>query len=97
MAVGEIGRAREIIGIIVKYGFSEWVSKNGLGKYLVSRKRYARIGRYNKWERTRLAVEELGPTFVKFGQILADRIDIVPSELREELAKLQDEAGSYAG
>jgi len=92
IAVGEIGRAREIIRILVKYGFSEWVSKNGLGKYLVSRKRYARIGRYNKWERTRLAVEELGPTFVKFGQILADRIDIIPSELREELAKLQDEA-----
>ena len=39
-----------------------------------------------------MAVEELGPTFIKFGQILADRIDIVPDELREELSKLQDEA-----
>jgi ubiquinone biosynthesis protein len=90
--VSELGRAREIVGIVVKYGFSEWVSTNGLGKYLVSRKRLARIEKYSKWERIRMAVEELGPTFIKFGQILADRIDIVPNELREELSKLQDKA-----
>jgi ubiquinone biosynthesis protein len=90
--VSELGRAREIIGIIVKYGFSEWVSTNGLGKYLVSRKRFAKIGSLSKWERIRMAVEELGPTFIKFGQILADRIDIVPDELRQELIKLQDRA-----
>jgi len=92
LAVHEIGRAREIIGIIVKYGLSDWVRKGGLGKYLVSKKRMARIERYNQWERIRMAIEELGPTFVKFGQILADRPDIVPEELREELKKLQDEA-----
>jgi ubiquinone biosynthesis protein len=90
--VSELGRAREIIGIIVKYGFSEWVSNNGLGKYLVSKKRLARIESLTKWERIRMAVEELGPSFIKFGQILADRIDIVPDELRQELRKLQDEA-----
>jgi len=92
LAVHEIGRAREIIGIIVKYGLSDWVSKGGLGKYLVSKKRMARIERYNQWERIRMAIEEIGPTFVKFGQILADRPDIVPEELRVELKKLQDEA-----
>lgn len=92
LAVHEIGRAREIIGIIVKYGLSEWVTNSGLGKLLVSKKRLARIERYNQWERIRMAVEELGPSFIKFGQILADRPDIVPLELREELKKLQDEA-----
>ncbi len=92
LAVHEIGRAREILGIIVKYGLSDWVSKGGMGKYLVSKKRLARIDRYNQWERIRMALEELGPSFVKFGQILADRPDIVPEELREELKKLQDEA-----
>jgi ubiquinone biosynthesis protein len=90
--MGEIGRAREIIGIIVKYGFSEWVTSNGLGRYLISKKRYARLDQFNKWERIRMAVEELGPTFIKFGQILADRIDIIPQELRDELSKLQDKA-----
>ena len=92
LAVHEIGRAREIIGIVVKYGLSEWVTSSGLGKFLVSKKRLARIERYNQWERIRMAVEELGPTFIKFGQILADRPDIVPEELRSELKKLQDEA-----
>ncbi|MEI7499642.1 MAG: AarF/UbiB family protein [Bacteroidota bacterium] len=92
LAVHELGRAREIIGIVVKYGLSEWVNNSGLGKLLVSKKRLARIERYNQWERIRMAVEELGPTFIKFGQIVADRPDIVPVELREELKKLQDEA-----
>jgi len=90
--VSEIGRAREIIGIVVKYGFNDWVSKNGLGKYLVTKKRMTRIHRYTTWERVRMALEELGPTFIKFGQILADRPDIIPEMLRLELAKLQDEA-----
>jgi len=36
--------------------------------------------------------EELGPTFIKFGQLLADRPDVVPEELRAEFRKLQDEA-----
>ncbi len=92
LAVHELGRAREIIGIVVKYGLSEWVTNSGLGKFFVSKKRLARIERYNQWERIRMAVEELGPTFIKFGQILADRPDIVPEELREQLRKLQDEA-----
>ena len=87
-----MGRAREIIGIVVKYGLSEWVTTSGLGKLLISKRRLARIERYNQWERIRMAVEELGPTFIKFGQILADRPDIVPEDLRTELKKLQDEA-----
>ncbi|MBE0646765.1 MAG: AarF/ABC1/UbiB kinase family protein [Bacteroidales bacterium] len=91
-AVSEIGRAREIIGIVVKYGFNDWVSKNGLGKYLVTKKRLTRIGKYNTWERVRMAIDELGPTFIKFGQIMADRPDIIPEPLRLELSKLQDEA-----
>ena len=92
LAVHELGRAREIIGIVVKYGLSEWVNNSGLGKFLVSKKRLARIEKYNQWERIRMAIEELGPTFIKFGQIVADRPDIIPIELREELKKLQDEA-----
>ncbi|NCA76375.1 MAG: AarF/ABC1/UbiB kinase family protein [Alphaproteobacteria bacterium] len=92
LAVNEIGRAREIVAIIVKYGLSEWVTTSGLGKFFVTKKRLRKIEQYNQWERIRLAIEELGPTFIKFGQILADRPDIIPEGLRDELKKLQDEA-----
>jgi ubiquinone biosynthesis protein len=92
LAVHELGRAREIVGIIVKYGLSEWVKTSGLGKMFITKKRLARIEQYNQRERIRMAIEELGPTFIKFGQILADRPDVVSEELRYELKKLQDEA-----
>jgi len=92
LAVHEIGRARELMGIIVRYGLQDWVTRHGLGKHLVSRRRMARIMQYTQWERIRMAVEEMGPTFIKFGQILADRPDIMPEELRLELKKLQDSA-----
>ena len=44
------------------------------------------------YERMRLALEELGPTFVKFGQIMSTRTELLPPELIEELKKLQDHA-----
>jgi ubiquinone biosynthesis protein len=45
---------------------------------------------HTKWEKMRLVCEELGPTFVKFGQILSNRPDILPAELVREFEKLQD-------
>ena len=44
------------------------------------------------YERIRLALEELGPTFVKFGQIMSTRTELLPPEMIEELKKLQDHA-----
>ena len=41
-------------------------------------------------ERVRLAFEELGPTFIKFGQALSSRPDLLPTEFVKELSKLQD-------
>jgi ubiquinone biosynthesis protein len=48
------------------------------------------VSRYSKWAKMRLVCEELGPTFVKFGQILSNRPDLVPLALTFELEKLQD-------
>ena len=44
----------------------------------------------SKWEKMRLVCEELGPSFVKFGQILSNRSDLLPAPLIIELSKLQD-------
>ncbi len=75
----------------MKYGFGDLVEHLDLpGKVLIER--INRLDpRLNKWERARLAVEELGPTFIKIGQILSQRPDLVPPGLIRELQKLQEE------
>jgi ubiquinone biosynthesis protein len=89
-------RYNQILRVFVKYGFEQIVS------YMVASKRYSFIRRiipkttrknaqkYSKWEKMRLVCEELGPTFVKFGQILSNRPDLLPEELILQLEKLQD-------
>ena len=47
-------------------------------------------------KKLRLALEELGPTFVKFGQILSTRPDFLPPEFIKELEKLQDQAPPFS-
>ena len=81
---------------MLKYGFEDLVY------YLDEKKHYtffqkfipksyrARALSFTKWAKMRLVCEELGPTFVKFGQILSNRPDLVPLELTFELEKLQD-------
>jgi len=92
LAVHQLDRARQIISILMKYGFGEFVYKSGFGKHLVTRKRLVKIQSVSEYERLRKAIEELGPTFIKFGQILADRPDLLKKEVRDELKKLQDDA-----
>ncbi len=90
-------RLREILGVIVKYGFGDLVARleieNALelGLSLLRFRRQRReLVRYTTEERIRMAFEELGPTFVKLGQILATRPDLIPMTLIVELRKLQD-------
>jgi ubiquinone biosynthesis protein len=90
-------RLREILGVIVKYGFGDLVARLevenalALGLSLVRFRRQRReLVRYTTEERIRMAFEELGPTFVKLGQILATRPDLIPISLIVELRKLQD-------
>ncbi|MDP6103941.1 MAG: ubiquinone biosynthesis regulatory protein kinase UbiB [Gammaproteobacteria bacterium] len=51
---------------------------------------YFPVGKYTRGERVRLALEELGPIFIKFGQTLSTRRDLLPDDIGDELAKLQD-------
>ena len=81
----------EILSILSKYGLAGWLSrfefaagkswlKNRSGEVLANQSRETRI---------RLALEELGPTFIKLGQIMSTRPDIVGTVLADELEKLQ--------
>ncbi|MBV8063726.1 MAG: ubiquinone biosynthesis regulatory protein kinase UbiB [Nevskia sp.] len=70
------------------------VRKYGLGEFLGRKPRPHKLPR---GERLRLALEELGPVFVKFGQALSTRPDILPPEVAEELSKLQDRVPPFPG
>jgi ubiquinone biosynthesis protein len=84
--------------VLVKYGLDDVIKKTHLLRplrflfYALPRRRdtSAPIG-----ERIRLALEELGPIFVKFGQAISTRRDLLPSDIADELAKLQDEVPPF--
>jgi len=96
-----INRYRQILSILFKYGFGDLIDQLNVGQYIeigmqmVSRKRRENVEKLTRTERVRMALEELGPTFVKLGQILSSRPDLVPVEFIQELSKLQDNVPSF--
>jgi len=90
-AVVHLGRFKDIVLILLKYGFEDVVERLDLpGKVLIEKIQGIDPG-VSTAKRIRLALEELGPTFIKFGQVLSMRPDVIPAPVIEELRKLQDE------
>lgn len=93
-------RYREVAMVLFRHQFGDLVRGIGLDRYLPLRKRRQpsdETAAATKYERVRLAFEELGPTFVKLGQFLSTRPDIVPDPMIQEFVKLQDEVKPFAG
>ena len=93
-------RYREIIAILWKYGFADVLRLVALQRFLGIEDATITLheeGLLSKPvpERMRLALEELGPTFVKFGQIVSSRRDLVTDEYYVELCKLQTEVPPF--
>ncbi len=96
--VHDLGRLYEIASVFIQFGFGDLVHRLDLGKYL------QKAGKVLEWkqaeeywnltppERFRKALESLGPTFVKLGQIMASRVDMFKPEWIRELEKLQNHA-----
>ncbi len=83
-------RAKEIATVLIRNGFADLLQKIEAPAGLL--KRFVPQGdeRLSTWERIRIVLEQLGPTFVKFGQMLSMRPDVLPEALILELRKLQD-------
>jgi len=97
-AVRDLGRLHDIAAVLIRYGFGDLVRRTGLAGVL------ERTGRALHWHvsdelarleppaRVRRVLEELGPSFVKLGQILSTRVDLFSPEWITEFSKLQDSA-----
>jgi ubiquinone biosynthesis protein len=86
-----VNRWGEILTILSKYGLADWVSRFDLAlvKGFLKNRDGEALAHLNRETRIRLALEELGPTFIKLGQILSTRPDQVGMPLAHELQKLQ--------
>ena len=91
-ATRNIGRLSEIAQVAVKHGFGYFFERHRLTDLFpwVSRDGSAET-QSDRGRRLRETLDELGPTFVKFGQLLSTRPDIVPPDILVELQKLQDD------
>ena len=92
-----IRRYRTILGVLIKYGFGHFVEQLNidfyleLGKRIITRDRMPKnLERLSQAQRLRLAMEELGPTFIKLGQLLSTRPDVLEQDYIQEFSKLQD-------
>jgi len=94
-----LNRWRHVQAILVKYGFDTLIEREELRKV---REWMGKRGGQRKYihltmpERVRMMLQELGPTYVKLGQVLASRSDLLPAEWTFELAKLQDSVPSFS-
>ena len=97
-AARDLGRVQDIAAVLIRYGFGDLVQRVGMSGALEKAgkalhwKKAEELARLTSPERMRRVLEELGPTFVKLGQVLATRVDLFGPEWLEEFAKLQDKA-----
>jgi len=100
-SIRSIRRYMNIVRVLSQYGFDQALEMLGLADVLARSRRLFRrksspdIARLSAAERMRLALEELGPTFVKLGQLLSIRPDVIPHAFVREFEKLQDNVPSF--
>ncbi len=95
-------RVYRIQSVMLHYGLDEFLKGTRLHKFtrllhLLQPFNTRRLKQAGRGERLRMAMQELGPVFIKFGQLLSTRKDMFPDDITEELAYLQDRVEPFAG
>ena len=99
--IRNLGRMRQIVSVLLNHGFGDLVERLHLGSYLrwsrrVLFKRRGPQTPLSRAQRIRLALEELGPTFIKFGQVISTRPDLVPDDVLTELKQLRENVPPFS-
>lgn len=98
----ELGRLHDLASILIRYGFGELVAKLALVPLLQRAGKVLPLGHLQELAslpepvRVRRAIEEMGPTFVKFGQLLSTRVDLLAPDWIAELSRLQSQVPPVA-
>jgi ubiquinone biosynthesis protein len=96
-----LNRYRQILAILFKHGFDDLLERLKVDQYIaaglqaISKEPMSPAGKLSRPQRLRMAFEELGPTYIKLGQVLSTRPDLIPAKFVYELAKLQDEVSPF--
>jgi ubiquinone biosynthesis protein len=88
----DLGRLREIVTVLVRHGYHAHLAKAKLARHATLRSKLGSAHARHNPTMLRETLEELGPTFIKLGQILSLRPDLIPPEYCDELRKLQHRA-----
>ncbi len=97
-----LNRYHRILRVLFKYGFDDLIERLHIDQYLetglqmINRKPREQLERHSRPVRLRMALEELGPAFIKLGQLLSTRPDFIPPKYLTELAKLQDNVPPFS-
>ena len=98
--IRHIKRYRDVAKVLARHGFGYVVEEMGLSHMLSLPKRLftntEKMDSLSLGERIRKVIEELGPTYIKIGQIASTRADIIPEEILHELENLQDNVISFS-